>query len=159
MEEGRKYCIETGSPMMIELMTYRIGHHTTSDDSLRCDDSCVCVCLLRGDSCVIAGIGRYRTQEEIDREALNDPLKRLALWMEGEGWWSKEEDAACRDAARKEVSEAMNAAELKPGPALSTMFEDVYGGELPWHLERQRQQLHEHLSMHGKAYETEFTKQ
>ena len=44
-------------------------------------------------------------------------------------------------------------------PALSTMFEDVYGGELPWHLERQRQQLHEHLSMHGKAYETEFTKQ
>ena len=28
--------------MMIELMTYRIGHHTTSDDSLRCDDSCVC---------------------------------------------------------------------------------------------------------------------
>ena len=102
---------------------------------------------------------RYRTQEEIDREALNDPLKRLALWMEGEGWWSKEEDAACRDAARKEVSEAMNAAELKPGPALSTMFEDVYGGELPWHLERQRQQLHEHLSMHGKAYETEFTKQ
>lgn len=136
VEEGRKYCIETGSPMMIELMTYRIGHHTTSDDSLR-----------------------YRTQEEIDREALNDPLKRLALWMEGEGWWSKEEDAACRDAARKEVSEAMNAAELKPGPALSTMFEDVYGGELPWHLERQRQQLHEHLSMHGKAYETEFTKQ
>ena len=45
VEEGRKYCIETGSPMMIELMTYRIGHHTTSDDSLRCDDSCVCVCV------------------------------------------------------------------------------------------------------------------
>ena len=36
---ARKVCIEENRPVLIEAMTYRVGHHTTSDDSTKyCTD-------------------------------------------------------------------------------------------------------------------------
>merc|ERR1719323_977420 len=34
-KEARKICIEKGEPVILELMTYRRGHHSTSDDATR----------------------------------------------------------------------------------------------------------------------------
>lgn len=33
--EARRIATETNTPVMIEAMTYRVGHHSTSDDSTR----------------------------------------------------------------------------------------------------------------------------
>jgi 2-oxoisovalerate dehydrogenase E1 component alpha subunit len=33
--EARKICVEKEEPVLIEAMTYRGGHHSTSDDSTR----------------------------------------------------------------------------------------------------------------------------
>ena len=33
--EARRMCIEEQTPVLIEAMTYRVGHHSTSDDSTR----------------------------------------------------------------------------------------------------------------------------
>ena len=33
--EARRMIMEEGTPVLIEAMTYRVGHHSTSDDSTR----------------------------------------------------------------------------------------------------------------------------
>jgi 2-oxoisovalerate dehydrogenase E1 component alpha subunit len=33
---ARDVCVEQGKPVLVEAMTYRVGHHSTSDDSTRC---------------------------------------------------------------------------------------------------------------------------
>lgn len=32
---NREICLKQSSPVLIEAMTYRVGHHSTSDDSTR----------------------------------------------------------------------------------------------------------------------------
>lgn len=34
-KEARRMCLEENTPVLIEAMTYRVGHHSTSDDSTR----------------------------------------------------------------------------------------------------------------------------
>src|SRR6201992_1071943 len=54
-----------GGPTLIEAVTYRLGPHTTSDDPTR-----------------------YRSQEELDRWQLLDPIPRYRTYLEGQGLWS-----------------------------------------------------------------------
>lgn len=32
-KEARRLCVEENKPVLIEALTYRVGHHSTSDDS------------------------------------------------------------------------------------------------------------------------------
>lgn len=36
---AREYVVATSKPVLIEAMSYRAGHHSTSDDSSRCVES------------------------------------------------------------------------------------------------------------------------
>lgn len=91
-EDGSGVC----KPVMLEAMTYREGHHSTSDDSTR-----------------------YRTAEEIKgwRERAN-PVRRFRRYLERRGWWDQEKEDALQGAERKGVLSAMATAEKKPGPKL-----------------------------------------
>lgn len=128
-EAARKLALEKSVPVLIEAMSYRQGHHSTSDDSTR-----------------------YRSSEEIKMwQDEQDPVDRFRKYMESKGWWNAEQDAALRDKERSAVLHAMETAEQKAKPALPLMFVDVYN-EKPHHIVKQEQELLEHISKYPDQY-------
>ena len=123
---ARRLAVETSSPVMIEAMTYRQGHHSTSDDS-----------------------SRYRDVGEVQEAAdVSDPLLRFDRFLKRHGWADDDARASIEDEERVDVLRAMEAAENRPDPRLDTMFEDVYK-EKPPHLVRQEEELRRHLRRHN----------
>ena len=116
-----------GGPTLIELVTYRGGAHSTSDDP-----------------------SKYRPKDEWDAFPLGDPVERLKQHLIAEGNWSDAKHAALEEQLRDEVMSAWKEAQqygtMTEGPWLdpSTMFDDVYD-EIPAHLESQRRRLLEIL--------------
>jgi 2-oxoisovalerate dehydrogenase E1 component alpha subunit len=108
---------------LIELYTYRVEGHSTSDDP-----------------------SRYRPSDEGKAWPLGDPIDRLKTHLIALGEWSEER----HEQTQKDVVEQVRAANKEAEshgvlggdkkPSVKTMFEDVYE-EMPWHLRRQRQQL------------------
>lgn len=101
--EARRHVVETGSPVLLEAMSYRSGHHSTSDDS-----------------------SRYRAPEEMARWRGRDPIPRFRNFLEARGWWTDEGEAELLAKVRRETLEALDAAEALPKPPLRDMVEDVY---------------------------------
>jgi 2-oxoisovalerate dehydrogenase E1 component alpha subunit len=126
--KARKLALETSSPVMIEAMTYRQGHHSTSDDSLR-----------------------YRDADEVQNAAdVSDPMLRLDRFLRRMGWTDEDEVVSIEDEERIAVLSAMEEAEKRPKPGLDMMFRDVYH-EKPPHLVRQEEDLKRHMKRHNIA--------
>ncbi len=112
-----------GGPTLIELVTYRGGAHSTSDDP-----------------------ARYRPMNEWAAFPLGDPVERLKQHLINGGHWSDEQHTALQDELKEIVitawKEAISYGTMIDGPKLDVreMFDDVYA-EVPEHLQRQRQQL------------------
>ena len=124
--EARKLAVEASTPVMIEAMTYRQGHHSTSDDS-----------------------SRYRDTDEVQTATdVSDPLVRFDRFLKHFGWMDDNVSASIEDEERIAVIRAMEAAETRPGPKLETMFQDVYQ-EKPPHLIRQEEELKRHLKKYN----------
>lgn len=102
-------------PSFVELLTYRLGGHSTSDDPRL-----------------------YREQSEVDRWAEADPLLRLRAHLEHEGAWDEAQETAWRSEVEREVRSCVQQAKNTPPPPLSEMFRSVYE-ESPWHLREQEQ--------------------
>ena len=64
----------------MQAMSYRSGHHSTSDDS-----------------------SRYRTAEEMQEWRARDPVTRFQAFLDEAGWWDPEKEKALRVAVRKQV--------------------------------------------------------
>jgi 2-oxoisovalerate dehydrogenase E1 component alpha subunit len=126
VQAARAYAIETSSPVMIEAMTYRQGHHSTSDDS-----------------------SRYRDAEEVQNATdVSDPIVRLDLFLRQFNWMDDDIAVSVEDEERIAVLRAMEAAEARPNPKLEHMFEDVYH-EKPPHLIKQEEELKQHLKKYN----------
>ena len=112
-----------GGPTLIELVTYRGGPHSTSDDPTK-----------------------YRPKDEWDSFPLGDPIERLKQHMIVEGHWSDAKHDSLVDELRNEVTAAWKEAQthgtMTEGPWLdsATMFDDVYA-ETPQNLESQRRRM------------------
>jgi 2-oxoisovalerate dehydrogenase E1 component subunit alpha len=110
-------------PTLIELFTYRVGPHSTSDDP-----------------------SRYRPADESGKWPLGDPIERLKQHLIGLGEWSEAQHEAMLKEVEEQVraagkeAEALGTLDRGPLPPVSTMFEDVYK-EMPWYLQRQRDEL------------------
>jgi len=108
---------------LIELFTYRVAPHSTSDDP-----------------------SRYRPENEWQNWPYGDPIERLSRHLVQLGEWSPERHAQLESELIDEVREIGRKAESygtqENGPHWSakTMFEDVFK-EVPDHLRRQRQEL------------------
>jgi len=107
---------------LIELYTYRVEGHSTSDDP-----------------------SRYRPATEGKEWPLGDPVERLKRHLILIGEWSEER----HESAKKEADETVQVANAEAQaigtlgvtkPSVKTMFEDVFK-DVPSHLRRQRQQL------------------
>ncbi len=107
-------------PTFIELLTYRVSAHTSSDDPSRYRDESV-TAVWRGE---------------------RDPIERIRRFMERRGWL----DEAGHEAQMKSVEEEVRAViarqdQVAP-PAAETLVEDVYE-QVPHHL---REQLDDYLA-------------
>lgn len=128
---ARKYCVENGEPVILELMTYRGGHHSTSDDSSKYRDTNTVKSML--------AVG-------------TDPVSRTRLFLEREGKWTMDQEDQLRDAVRKEVMDALKISEAKKLAPVSDMFEDVWA-EPPPNLKRQKEELFEHIAKYPGVYD------
>ena len=112
-----------GGPTLIELVTYRGGAHSTSDDPTK-----------------------YRPKDEWEAFPLGDPVERLKQHLIREGHWSEEKHEAMWAELQAEVHAAWKEAQkygtMTEGPWLdpATMFDDVYA-ETPPSLESQRRRM------------------
>jgi len=126
---AREYALKHMEPVLLEMITYRQGHHSTSDDSTQ-----------------------YRSTEEVlDIENHSDPIERFNDFLIDHDWTSDVEIADIEKSERKGVLAALEKAEVRPGPKLDTLFQDVYH-EMPSSLQRQERELHEHLQKYADKY-------
>ncbi|MDX2084034.1 MAG: thiamine pyrophosphate-dependent dehydrogenase E1 component subunit alpha [Candidatus Melainabacteria bacterium] len=112
-----EYARSGKGPILLELLTYRVAPHSSSDDP-----------------------SRYRDREESTLWLERDPLRVLEQQLEARGLWNAEVSAQVWSQARDWVNEATNQAEAKGEPAWETLFEDVYA-QMPEALEREKQAL------------------
>ena len=104
-------------PTLVEMLTYRMGGHSTSDDPRA-----------------------YRSDDEVDTWCKTDPLVRLRSYLEGIGAFSSDEQARLEQETKDELRACIEEAERAGPPPLESMFEDVYAEE-PWHLREQKDAL------------------
>ncbi|KDN53129.1 putative 2-oxoisovalerate dehydrogenase alpha subunit mitochondrial precursor [Tilletiaria anomala UBC 951] len=125
---AKKRALANSTPVLIECMTYRVGHHSTSDDS-----------------------SAYRSKKSVeDWKKMDNPLHRMRNFLTQRGWWSDAQEEETTKRYRAEVIAAMTKAEKKLRPTLSSMFEDTYT-ELPANLQEQRAELARLVKTYGKV--------
>ncbi len=110
-------------------MTYRLGHHSTSDDS-----------------------SRYRTNSEVqDWRQNHHPIPRLRNYITKKGWWTDNEESTLLKDTRTQVLDALKKAEHEKKPPITELFTDVYD-TVPKHLQEQKNQMFEHLNKYPDDY-------
>lgn len=130
-KEARRMAIETQSPVLIEAMTYRSGHHSTSDDS-----------------------SRYRTEDELQywRQSQN-PITRVRKFLESEGLWDDAKEQELRDSTRKEVLDTLSKTEKMEKVGLDELVTDVYD-TVPKSLQEQQRFVEHIAAKYPEAYES-----
>ncbi|KAJ5105708.1 hypothetical protein NUU61_003055 [Penicillium alfredii] len=104
MKEARRVALDGGRPVLIEAMSYRVSHHSTSDDSFA-----------------------YRARVEVeDWKRRDNPIIRLRKWLENQGLWNEDLERETRDELRKAVLKEFGEAERGKKPPLREAFADVY---------------------------------
>lgn len=131
VKRARKIALEDGGkPVLIEAMTYRVSHHSTSDDSFA-----------------------YRARVEVeDWKRRDNPITRLRKWMEAKGMWDDAKEKECRDRFRKEVLKGISEAEKMQKPPMRAMFEGTYE-ELTPDLKEQMAKLKDVIERYPDEYD------
>ncbi|KAI0026072.1 thiamine diphosphate-binding protein [Xylariomycetidae sp. FL0641] len=130
-KKARDMALEDGGkPVLIEAMSYRVSHHSTSDDSFA-----------------------YRARVEVeDWKRRDNPISRLRKYMEAKGFWDETKEKETRESIRRDVLKAFSEAEREKKPSLRAMFEDVYE-ELTPDLRAQMAELKAHLDKYPNEYD------
>ncbi|KAG8378173.1 hypothetical protein BUALT_Bualt08G0110400 [Buddleja alternifolia] len=129
---AREMIIREQKPILVEALTYRVGHHSTSDDSTK-----------------------YRPLNEIEHwKTARSPLAIFRKWVQRNGWWTDKEEIELRGSIRKQVLDAIQAAEKTEKCSLEDMFTDVYD-RLPSNLQEQEKSLRETVKRHKQDFPTD----
>ncbi len=120
-------------PTLIELYTYRVGPHSSSDDPTR----------YRGNES-----DQWLTEDR-------DPIARTRHYLKSLELWDEAYEAKIWEDAQNKVNEGTSDSAQKPEPDWNSLFEDVYA-ELPPALARQRDELIEQESEFPRQQEGEF---
>ena len=119
-----------GRPVLIEAMSYRVSHHSTSDDSFA-----------------------YRAKVEVeDWKRRDNPITRLRKYMEGLDIWNADKERDLRSSVRKQVLDAYRKAEKDKKPSLAAMMTDVYA-ELTDEQIEQMGRLKDIISRYPQEYD------
>lgn len=132
VQMAREMAVYEARPVLIEALTYRVGHHSTSDDSTK-----------------------YRPVDEIEHwRSARDPVSRYRKWIERNEWWCDDAESELRSSVRKELLQAIQVAEREQKPALEELFSDVYD-IIPSNLREQEQLLRQTVKKHPGDYPTD----
>ncbi|GFE53419.1 dehydrogenase E1 component family protein [Babesia ovis] len=130
-KHAREHCINHSTPICIEYMTYRLGHHSTSDESSQ-----------------YRGAGEY----EVWTAGGNNGIGRVRLYLEKKGLWDKERDDALIKEARSFMLKKIREVEqVKHYDLTAGIFDDVYDKPHPL-LEEQRKSFIDHIKRYGEHY-------
>ncbi len=117
MQEAVAHAREGRGPVLVEMLVYRYGAHSSADDD-----------------------SHYRPREEVAAWRRRDPLARLRRFLEGRGLWSDVEETRLGEELEETLATALAEAEAA-GPVPSEwMFDDVYA-ETPEFVRKQRESL------------------
>ncbi|XP_014664753.1 PREDICTED: 2-oxoisovalerate dehydrogenase subunit alpha, mitochondrial-like isoform X2 [Priapulus caudatus] len=129
---AREMCLAEMRPVLIEAMTYRIGHHSTSDDS-----------------------SAYRSVDEVRYWDKHDhPIGRLRKYMVKRGWWDDKKEQAWMKESKQMILTAFAQAEKLKKPPITESFKDVYA-EMPPHIRRQMNEVKQHIAKYKDHYPIE----
>ncbi|KAL9313910.1 hypothetical protein ACSQ67_019362 [Phaseolus vulgaris] len=118
VQAARQMAITEERPILIEALTYRVGHHSTSDDSTK-----------------------YRPANEIEWwRVARDPVARFRKWLENNGWWNDRAESELINNLRQQLLHTIQVAESVEKPPLAEAFRDVYDVP-PSNLREQEQWL------------------
>jgi 2-oxoisovalerate dehydrogenase E1 component alpha subunit len=106
-----------GGPTLLELVTFRLGPHSSSDDPTR-----------------------YRNKDLVSQWQQRDPIARFRQYLERRKLWNEDAEKKLVAAQQEELRKGIEAAEAVGPPALSTLFDDVYARKTP-QLEEQWEAL------------------
>ena len=127
-KESRKLILDTPGPVLLEALTYRRGHHSTSDDSTR-----------------------YRQLEEIEYyKSTDNPILRLERYMKNYGLLDIDTNQLRKD-IRQEILKAKDIATSRKFKSWEILFTGVYD-EMPKNLQEQKEELKKHLEKYGDKY-------
>ncbi|KAI5726464.1 hypothetical protein M8J76_003241 [Diaphorina citri] len=128
-KKAREYVLSKNRPLILEAMTYRIGHHSTSDDSTA-----------------------YRSKSEVQEyEINNNPILRFKTLLFKKKLWSEEQDEQLKKESKQLVLDSIRISEKKLKPSWKEMFEDVYH-EMPPHIRDQMKEVEDHLKIYKDHY-------
>lgn len=108
-------------PSLVELVTYRMDDHTTSDDA-----------------------SRYRKEEMIAPWKARDPVDRMRKFLTANHEWDDDKEAELQEKLTAEVEKAVKDFEALSPPHPTEMFDHMYA-ELPWHLREEKEQMLQRL--------------
>ncbi|CAJ1025218.1 putative Dehydrogenase E1 component [Leishmania utingensis] len=132
VRKAREMILNSHRPVLVEALTYRLSHHSSSDDS-----------------------NAYRSRDEIVHFAETfNPIQRFEQFMTQLGWWTPEQSKEIVEKTRKEVLSELRRQEKLPAWPVSTLCDDVFEYPTP-ELERQKAQLVEHYEAHRSTYDQE----
>ena len=128
--EARRICVETQSPVLIEAMTYRAGHHSTSDDA-----------------------SRYREKDELEYwQTKQNPVTRLRKYLVKRDLWDDQLEKREREQNKKQVLELVQELEHAPLTPFSELVTDVFDA-VPEHLQVQKDWVQSIVEKYPEAYE------
>ena len=111
-------------PTFIEAVTYRRLGHSSSDDPTK-----------------------YRDEAEVKAWEQRDPVDRFRTYLQRQGLWDNNKEAAFKDDIAQRVNDAIAAAENNGPPADETLITDVYAQVTA----QQKEQLTEVLALEGRG--------
>lgn len=132
VRKAREIILSSNTPVLVEALTYRLSHHSTSDDSTA-----------------------YRSRTEIEHVAETfSAIGRFENFMINRGWWArgKSEDIAVQ--VRQEVLRELRRQEKLPPWPVETICDDVFA-ELTPSLQKDKEDLMEHYRKHQPVYDRE----
>ncbi|KAL8225632.1 hypothetical protein R6Q57_018189 [Mikania cordata] len=113
---ARKMAINEQRPVLVEALTYRVGHHSTSDDSTK-----------------------YRPIDEIEHwKTARNPVSIFRNWVQRRSWWSDKQESDFRAHIRKQVIHAVQVAEKTEKSPVGSIFCDVYENAPPNLMEQEK---------------------
>jgi len=134
-KQAREIAVKQKKPVLIEALTYRISHHSTSDDSTA-----------------------YRSKKEVDDwKSRDNPVTRFRKYLESKSWWSQKNEDAWKKETRSHVLKEFQKAESLKKPPLHDLFTDVYD-QMPKRLQEQEQELLEIVKKYPEHYPTQIHK-
>lgn len=111
-------------PVLIELLTYRMGDHTTADDA-----------------------SRYRKAEILKEWEKKDPIERLKKFLIMQRKWTESKDKKLLEELMAEIETAVKEYEGTDMPDSADMFKYMYT-DMPWHLKEQMEEF-QHAAQEG----------